>query len=153
LKKHQATCFATRQSSSIRATRSFAVSTPGENGEVLPLAPVFPLMNGRCDFCVMIVPPSALCPPTASIVSDRIDLNGHLMAEAFSEFLSRRGPPTDLLHERQKIADTPVLGDFAILDTHNVNSLEMNLSVSRRDDETVRDGKRQSIFRSYMTLS
>ena len=49
------------------------------NGEVLPLAPVFPLVNERRDFCVMIVPPSALCLlATASIVPDRIDLDGHL---------------------------------------------------------------------------
>src|SRR5215469_15355743 len=47
----------------------------------------------------------------------------------------RRSPPTDLLHKRQKIADSPVVGDLAILDAHDIDCLEMNLAMSWSDSK------------------
>ena len=45
----------------------------------------------------------------------------------------RRNPTADLLHKRQKIADTPVVRDLAVLDVHNVNRLEVDPPVSWSD--------------------
>jgi hypothetical protein len=42
-------------------------------------------------------------------------------------------PAADLLHKRQKIADTPVVGDLAVLDAHDVHRLEVDLAVSWSD--------------------
>src|SRR5262249_7064042 len=37
--------------------------------------------------------------------------------------------------KRQKIADAPVVGDLAVLDTHDVDRLEMNLAMSWCDSK------------------
>src|SRR5215472_13932728 len=42
-------------------------------------------------------------------------------------------PPSDLLHKRKQIANTPMIGDLAVLDTHDVDRLEMDLTVSWSD--------------------
>jgi len=48
-------------------------------------------------------------------------------------FFSRRNPTADLLHGRQEIADTPVVGDLAVLDAHYIDRLEVGLAVSGSD--------------------
>jgi len=45
-------------------------------------------------------------------------------------FFCRRNPAADLLHKREKIAYTPVVGDLAILYAHYIDDLEVNLAVS-----------------------
>src|SRR4029077_8963490 len=47
----------------------------------------------------------------------------------------RRRPSADLLHERQQIADSPVVGDFAVLYAHHVNGFEMNFAMRRSNSE------------------
>src|SRR5262249_19809044 len=42
-----------------------------------------------------------------------------------------RNPATDLLHKRQKITDPPMVSDFAILNSHNIDRLEVDLSMRR----------------------
>src|SRR5215467_13626740 len=49
--------------------------------------------------------------------------------------LRGRNPTTDLLHKRKKIANPPVIGDLAVLDTHDIHSLEVDPSVSRSDSK------------------
>ena len=49
----------------------------------------------------------------------------------------RWNPPSDLLHKRQKIAHSPVVGDLGVLDTHDIDSLEVNLAVSWSDAKEV----------------
>jgi hypothetical protein len=50
----------------------------------------------------------------------------------WSNFCRRKLPP-DLLHKREKIGDTPMVGDPAILDTHDVDRLEMDSAMSWSD--------------------
>jgi len=49
------------------------------------------------------------------------------------QFFRWLSPPSDLLHERKEIADTPMVGDFAVLDTHDIDRLEMDFTVSWSD--------------------
>src|SRR6476620_9606907 len=42
-----------------------------------------------------------------------------------------------LLHQREKISHTPVVGDFAVADAHHVDSLEVNFAVSWSDAEEI----------------
>ena len=46
---------------------------------------------------------------------------------------SRRNPTANLLHKRKEIADSPVVSDFAILDTHDIDRLEMDFTESWSD--------------------
>src|SRR5215471_12916779 len=39
-------------------------------------------------------------------------------------------PSSDLLHQRQEIADTPMVGDFSVLHTHDIDRFEMDFTVS-----------------------
>ena len=49
---------------------------------------------------------------------------------SYSAFILFRWIPTaDLLQKRQKIADTPVTSDLAVLDAHDIDRLEVNLAV------------------------
>src|SRR5262249_52127920 len=41
----------------------------------------------------------------------------------------------DLLHERQQIADSPMVCDLAVPHAHHVNGFEMNVAMSRRNSE------------------
>src|SRR6185436_8038069 len=45
----------------------------------------------------------------------------------------RRNPSADLLHKRQKIADTPMVDDLAVAHPHRVDAFKMNLAVSWGD--------------------
>ena len=45
----------------------------------------------------------------------------------------QRIPTVDLLHQRQKIADAPVVGNLAVLESRDVDRLEMNLATSWSD--------------------
>src|SRR5262252_59701 len=49
--------------------------------------------------------------------------------------LGWRCPAVHLLHEREQVADTPVVGDLAVLDAHDVYAFEVDLAVSRRDPQ------------------
>jgi len=40
---------------------------------------------------------------------------------------SRRNPTANLLHKRKEIADSPVVSDFTVLDTHDIDRLELDL--------------------------
>ena len=46
-----------------------------------------------------------------------------------------RSPPADLLHEREKIADSPVFGDLAVAHSHHVDAFKMNFAMSWRNAE------------------
>jgi hypothetical protein len=50
-------------------------------------------------------------------------------------FFRRRNPPADLLHQRQKIAYSPVVGDLAVLDAHDIDRVEVYSAVSWSDSE------------------
>jgi hypothetical protein len=43
----------------------------------------------------------------------------------------------DLLHERQRVGNSPVLGDLAVLDTDNVDPAEFNISTRWRNSHEV----------------
>src|SRR6476620_9854867 len=49
----------------------------------------------------------------------------------------RQSPSANLLHQREKISHTPVLGDLAVADAHHVDSLEVNFAVSWSDAEEI----------------
>ena len=44
-------------------------------------------------------------------------------------------PSADLLHERQQIADSPVVRDFTVLHTHHVHCFEVNFAMRRSNSE------------------
>jgi hypothetical protein len=44
--------------------------------------------------------------------------------------IDARHPPADLLHKRQKSAYSPVVGDLAVLDAHDIDRLEVDPAVS-----------------------
>jgi len=46
---------------------------------------------------------------------------------------SRRNPTANLLHKRKEIADSPVVSDFTVLDTHDIDRLELDFTVSWSD--------------------
>ena len=54
---------------------------------------------------------------------------------AASRFLAlrRRNPTADLLHEGKKISNAPVIGDPAGFDAHDIDSFEVDSSVSWSD--------------------
>src|SRR5215469_13676326 len=54
-----------------------------------------------------------------------------------SQFFPWLSPPSDLLHKRKEIADTPMVGDLAVLDTHDIDRLEMDFTVSWSDAKKV----------------
>ena len=47
----------------------------------------------------------------------------------------RRSPAPNLLHERQKISDAPMIGDLSMLHAHDINRLKLNLAVGGSDSE------------------
>jgi hypothetical protein len=58
----------------------------------------------------------------------------------------RRNPTANLLYKREEIADSPVVSDFAVLDPHYINGLEMDFTVSWRD------AKKGSFVRAVVRL-
>src|SRR6266403_5610889 len=47
----------------------------------------------------------------------------------------RRSASADLLHEGKEIADSPVVGDLAVPDTHHIDTLEVNSAMGWSDAE------------------
>src|ERR1700756_5622698 len=45
----------------------------------------------------------------------------------------RQSPPADLLHKRQKVCDSPMIGDLSVLYAHHVHSFKLDFAVARRD--------------------
>jgi hypothetical protein len=44
---------------------------------------------------------------------------------------SGRNPAADLLHKRQSVANAPVVCDLAVLDAHDIDGLEVDLTGPR----------------------
>jgi len=62
-------------------------------------------------------------------------LNGRKRNESSFSFLGGRNPAGDPLHMREKTADTPVVGDLAVLDAHDIERLAADPAASWSDAE------------------
>src|SRR5262249_53464894 len=68
--------------------------------------------------------------------SETVDTNLHLcdsplLLHCLLMLVGWRNAAADLLHKRQKIADPPMVSDFAVLDSHNIDRLEVDPATRR----------------------
>src|SRR6266403_2268235 len=69
-----------------------------------------------------------------------------IIRSARSLYFGRRIPSANLVHQREEVADSPVVSDFAVLHAHHVNRFEMNFAMGRGNS------KKWAVVRAVISL-